>query len=186
MAVTADGEANIDDLREESTCEVDVLLGDLKSLGYNIVHMQYFLQETRALEIADQIPKLQKQIASLQKMKERIHQNSTSALGLASAPSDDRSTKELKRTHPENLSVAADEHKQSRSAATSRSRDSQPRGRSLKQLRPAVGCLSRAARAFWSGRAIWSLSSWSLSLLRTHTNSTYEKTTRAAEFLNQH
>jgi hypothetical protein len=58
-------------------------------------HVQYFLQETRALETAAQIPRLQKQVALLQKIKELIHQNSTSALGLASAPSEDRSTKVL-------------------------------------------------------------------------------------------
>ncbi len=83
MAWTADGETNIDDLREDLTCEMNVLLGDLKGLGYDMIHMHYFLQETRALEIADQIPKLRKQIASLQKIKEHIHQKSTSALGLA-------------------------------------------------------------------------------------------------------
>jgi hypothetical protein len=73
MAGTADGETDIDDFREESTCELDVLLGDLKGLGYDMNHRQYFLQETRALETADQIPKLQKQIVRLQKIKERIH-----------------------------------------------------------------------------------------------------------------
>jgi hypothetical protein len=56
-------------------------------------HMQRFLEETRALETASQIPRLQKQITRLQKIKERIHQNSTSAFGLASAPSEDRTTK---------------------------------------------------------------------------------------------
>jgi hypothetical protein len=109
---------------------MNVLLGDLKGLGYDMIQMHYFLQETRALERADQIPKLLKQIARLQKIKEHIHQNSTSALGLASASSEDRTTKQLKRAHPENLSVAADEHEQT--AATSRSQDLQPRGRSLK------------------------------------------------------
>ncbi len=89
MAGTADGETNIDDFREELTCELDVLLGDLKCRGYDMNHMQYFPQETCALETADQIPKLQKQIVRLQKIKERIHQNSTSALGLALAPSED-------------------------------------------------------------------------------------------------
>jgi hypothetical protein len=121
MAGTADGETDIDDLREDLACEMDVLLGDLKGLGYDMVHMHYFLRETRALAIADQIPKLQKQIAWLQKIKERIHQNSTSARRLASAPPEDRSTKELKRAHPENLSVAddAEDAQEEQSAATS-------------------------------------------------------------------
>ena len=135
MAGTADGETDIDDLWEDWTREMNVLLGDLNGLGYDMIHMHYFLQETRALETAAQIPRLQKQIASLQKIKERIRLNSTSALGLASAPSEDRTTKQLKRAHPANLSVAADAHEQS--AATSRSQDSQPRGRSPKRLRPA-------------------------------------------------
>jgi hypothetical protein len=72
MAGTADGESDIDDLREELTCELDVLLRDLKGLGYDMNHMQYFLQETRALETAAQIPKLQKQFTRLQKIKEHI------------------------------------------------------------------------------------------------------------------
>jgi hypothetical protein len=142
MAGTADGEPDVADL----TFELDFLLGDLKGLGYDMHNVRVFQQENRALETAAKIPRQQQQIARLQKMKERILQNSTSALRLASAPSEDRSTKVLKRAHPEKkLSVSADAHEQS--AATSQSQDSQPRGRSPKRLCPAVASVALHAHS---------------------------------------
>jgi hypothetical protein len=86
-------ETNIEDLREDLTFEIHVLNRDLKGLGCDLSHIPDFLKETRALATADQIPKPKNQIARMQEMKERIHQNSTSAVRLASAPSEDRSTK---------------------------------------------------------------------------------------------
>ncbi len=65
-----DEEPDIDDLREDLTCEIYVLHGDLKGLGYDLNHIPEFLNETCALAIETQIPKLRKQIARLQKMKE--------------------------------------------------------------------------------------------------------------------
>jgi hypothetical protein len=50
MAGTADGEPDIDDLREDLAFEIAFLLGDLKVLGYDMNHVQHFLQETRALD----------------------------------------------------------------------------------------------------------------------------------------
>jgi hypothetical protein len=48
MAGTADGETDIDELREDLTFEIDILLGDLKDLGYDMSHIPDFLKETRA------------------------------------------------------------------------------------------------------------------------------------------
>ncbi len=110
MAAMADGEADLEDLREDLTCDLNVLLGDLKGLGYDQSQIPAFLNETRAQPF--QIAKLRKQIARMQRIKDSFHQNSTSALSLASAPSEDSSTKKLKRAHPNQVqSAALDHHK---------------------------------------------------------------------------
>jgi hypothetical protein len=136
MAGTADEETDIDELREDLTFEIQILLGDLKGLGYDMSHIPDFLKETRTLAIDIQIPKLRKQIDRMQKIKERIHQNSTSALSLASAPSKDSSSKELKRAYPENLSV----DNQEQSAV--------PCSRRLAETTASCSCFGRAARVF--------------------------------------
>ncbi len=112
MAVMAHGEADLEDLRENLTCDLNVLLGDLKGLGYDQSQIPAFLNETRAQPLNIQIAKLRKQIARMQRIKDSFHQNSTSALSLASAPSEDSSTKKLKHAHPNQVqSAALDHHK---------------------------------------------------------------------------
>jgi hypothetical protein len=106
MAGTANREPDIDEL----IFELDCLLGDLKGLGYDMPTMRKFQQETCTLERTAQIQRLQQQIARLQKLKERILQNSTSALGLASASSDDRSTKVLASTSSKDTIVEAQKY----------------------------------------------------------------------------
>jgi hypothetical protein len=104
MAAIVDGEADLENLREDLTCDLNVLLGDLKGLRYDQSQIPAFLNETRAQPLDIKITKLRKQIARMQRIKDSIHQNSTSALSLSSALSEDSSTKKLKRAHPENLS----------------------------------------------------------------------------------
>ena len=62
MAGTADGETDIDELREDLKFEIEILLGDLEGLGYDMSHVPDFLKETRVLAMDTQIPKLRKQI----------------------------------------------------------------------------------------------------------------------------
>jgi hypothetical protein len=166
-----DKETDIAELREDLTCEIHVFHGDLKGLGYDLTHIPDFLKATRALAIDIHIPKLRKQIASLQKIKECIHQNSISALRLAWAPSEDRSTKALKRAHPKNLSVDAQEQ----SAATSHPRAGPP-----KRLRPAVASVELPAH---SGQDVqYRHYGPNVCCAPVHKR-TYDKTARAAEFL---
>ncbi len=82
MATMADREAVLEDLREDLTCNLNVLLGDLKGLGYDQSQIPAFLNETRAQPLDIKIAKLRKQIARMQRIKDSIHQNSTSALTL--------------------------------------------------------------------------------------------------------
>jgi hypothetical protein len=46
-------ETDIDDLREDLTCEIHVLNRILKGLGCDLSHIPDFLKETRALAIAE-------------------------------------------------------------------------------------------------------------------------------------
>jgi hypothetical protein len=82
MAGTADGEPDIEDL----TFEMDFLLGDLKGLEYDMHNLRVFQQETRALETAAQIPRLQQQIARLKKKEGTYHSelNQCSRIGTRS------------------------------------------------------------------------------------------------------
>ena len=93
MAAMADGEADLEDLREDLTCDLNVLLGDLKGLGFDQSQIPAFLNETRAQPLDIQITKLRKQIARMQRIKDSIHQDSTGALSLSLVPSEDSSTK---------------------------------------------------------------------------------------------